>query len=150
MQTNTDILAAQSKFCESLFYSGIYTSFLSIIDIVYVRIYLHGISSNMLALFYIRLAAQLHTDEISYLCRATTDTLKHSQVHRGVVSAQIAPIFFLQRHSDATYYTLPHTHRYTNLRRKIPDSVAPVVMRRSSSVEDFCNKLHRAILRQCK
>jgi len=42
-------------------------------------------------------------------------------------------------------------HRiYTKPKGQIPDYEAPVVMRRGSSVEDFCNKLHRSIMRQFK
>jgi len=39
---------------------------------------------------------------------------------------------------------------YTKPKGQIPDYNAPVVMRRHSSVEDFCNKLHKSILRQFK
>ncbi len=39
---------------------------------------------------------------------------------------------------------------YTKPKGQIPDYNAPVVMRRNCSVEDFCNKLHRTILRQLK
>jgi len=39
---------------------------------------------------------------------------------------------------------------YTKPKGQIPDYNAPVVMRRDSSVEEFCNKLHKAIMRQFK
>ncbi|PRP83477.1 hypothetical protein PROFUN_04351 [Planoprotostelium fungivorum] len=39
---------------------------------------------------------------------------------------------------------------YTKPKGQIPDYEAPVVMRRDCTVEDFCNKIHRTILRQFK
>jgi len=39
---------------------------------------------------------------------------------------------------------------YTKPKGQIPDYDAPVVMRQGASIEDFCNKLHRSIMRQFK
>jgi len=39
---------------------------------------------------------------------------------------------------------------YTKPKGQIPDYNAPVVMRRDTTVEDFCNKIHRTILKQLK
>jgi len=39
---------------------------------------------------------------------------------------------------------------YTKPKGQIPDYNAPVVMRREPTVEDFCNKIHKGIMRQFK
>jgi len=39
---------------------------------------------------------------------------------------------------------------YTKPKGQIPDYNAPVIMRRNCTVEDFCNKLHKSIMRQFK
>jgi len=39
---------------------------------------------------------------------------------------------------------------YTKPKGEIPDYNAPVVMRRDPTVEDFCNKLHKSIMKQFK
>jgi len=39
---------------------------------------------------------------------------------------------------------------YTKPKGQIPDYTAPVVMRRDSSLEEFCDKLHKGIMKQFK
>jgi len=39
---------------------------------------------------------------------------------------------------------------YTKPKGEIPDYNAPVVMRRDPTIEDFCNKLHKSIMKQFK
>ncbi len=40
--------------------------------------------------------------------------------------------------------------RYTKPKGQIPDYNQPVVMKQGSSIEDFCDKLHKSIMKQFK
>lgn len=51
---------------------------------------------------------------------------------------------------DSMWEYLDLIRVYTKPRGQIPDYSAPVVLRRNSSVELFCDKLHKAIMRQFK
>jgi len=51
--------------------------------------------------------------------------------------------------SDALDFRLDHS--YTKPRGQIPDYNAPVVMRRgATTVEDFCNRIHKTLISQFK